>query len=82
MDYHKVSNIEGGKKMLIKKDMIIADVLAAKLGAAKVFMNYGSHCLNCENISFKTVADMAAKHQVNLENLLAQLNDLPDLKDN
>lgn len=62
--------------------MIIADVLAAKVGAAKVFMSYGSHCLNCGNTTFKTVADMAVKHQVNLETLLAQLNDLPDLKEN
>ena len=64
--------------MMIKKDMIIADVLAAKFGAAKLFMSYGSHCLNCGNTKVKTVADMAQKHEVNLDNLLAQLNDLTD----
>ena len=65
--------------MIVKKDMIIADVLAAKEGAAKVFMSYGSHCLDCPNTKVKTVAEMAQKHRVDLKILLARLNELADL---
>jgi len=64
--------------MHIKSDMIIADVLTAKAGAAEVFMSYGSHCLSCPNTKVKTVANMAEKHQVDLPKLLEQLNRLPD----
>ncbi|TLM78825.1 MAG: DUF1858 domain-containing protein [Actinobacteria bacterium] len=64
--------------MEIRRDMIIADVLAAKAGAAEVFMSHGSHCLNCPNTKIKTVADMAKKHEVDLPALLKQLNRLPD----
>lgn len=76
--YNDVDKKEG-IKMIIEKDMIIADVLAAKDGAAKIFMSYGSHCLTCANTKVKTVAEMAKKHEVNLDSLLSQLNELPDL---
>lgn len=64
--------------MEIRSNMIIADVLAAKTGAAEVFMSYGSHCLSCPATNVKTVADMAKKHKVNLANLIRQLNLLAD----
>lgn len=66
--------------MQITGKMIISDVLAAKTGAAEVFMSYGSHCLSCPNTKVKTVADMAQKHEVNLPALLDQLNELPDAR--
>ncbi|MDA8235583.1 MAG: DUF1858 domain-containing protein [Clostridia bacterium] len=64
--------------MEITKDLIIAKVLEAKQGAAQVFMRHGSHCLTCGKTTYKTVADMAEKHEVNLEELLEELNGLPD----
>lgn len=64
--------------MQVTADNIIAEVLSGKKGAAEIFMSYGSHCLTCNNINFKRVADMAEKHQVDLQTLLVQLNDLPD----
>lgn len=67
--------------MEIRSDMIIADVLAVKAGAAEVFMGYGSHCLACPNTKVKTVADMAKKHEVDLPVLLSQLNRLPDARE-
>ncbi len=64
--------------MKVTAQNYIAEVLAGKKDAAGVFMGYGSHCLNCGNTTFKTVADMAEKHGVDLETLLAELNRLPD----
>ncbi|MHB8169937.1 MAG: DUF1858 domain-containing protein [Thermincolia bacterium] len=64
--------------MEITKDMVIAEVLSAKQGAAQVFMSHGSHCLSCGKVTYKTVADMAMKHEVNLAELLKKLNSLPD----
>lgn len=64
--------------MKVTAENIIADVLAGKKGAAEIFMSYGSHCLECKNTTFKTVADMAVKHEVDLNTILAQLNSLPD----
>lgn len=64
--------------MKVTADNIIAEVLSGKQGAAQIFMSYGSHCLTCNNVNFKRVADMAQKHQADLETLLNQLNDLPD----
>lgn len=65
--------------MKVNADNIIADVLEGKTGAAKVFMSYGSHCLSCHQITYKTVADMASKHEVDLNVLLDEINALPDL---
>lgn len=65
--------------MKVTADNIIVDVLSGKKGAAEIFMSYGSHCLACNNVNFKRVADMAQKHQVDLETLLKQLNALPDV---
>jgi len=63
----------------VTADNYIAEVLAGKKGAAEVFMSYGSHCLDCKNTTFKTVGDMARKHQVELETILRQLNGLSDV---
>ncbi len=64
--------------MIVTAQNIIAEVLEGKKGAAEIFMSYGSHCLTCNNVYHKKVADMAEKHQVDLNSLLKQLNDLQD----
>lgn len=64
--------------MIVTADNIIAEVLEGKKGAADIFMSYGSHCLTCNNVYHKKVCDMAQKHQVDLDGLLEQLNNLPD----
>lgn len=66
--------------MKVTAENLICEVLQGKAGAARIFMSYGSHCLNCSNTSFKKVADMAEKHKIDLNKLLLQLNNLPDLK--
>lgn len=65
--------------MKVIAENLICEVLKGKAGAAEVFMSYGSHCLSCSNTTFKRVADMAEKHQVELDTLLRQLNELQDM---
>ncbi len=64
--------------MKVTAENHISEVLAGKKGASEVFMSYGSHCLACNNTTFKTVADMSKKHEVDLKIILEQLNALPD----
>ncbi|MDW7650794.1 MAG: DUF1858 domain-containing protein [Bacillota bacterium] len=59
----------------ITKDMTIADVLRQKPAAAQVLMRHGMHCLGCATASGETIAQAAVVHGIDLDKLLAQLNE-------
>jgi hybrid cluster-associated redox disulfide protein len=62
--------------MKITKDMLIADALKAgnTRAMAEVLMNLGMHCLGCALAKNETIEQAAAVHNVNLDEMLAALN--------
>ncbi len=67
--------------MKITKDMLIADVL--KCGNAEAIANVlfaaGMHCLGCALAHNETVADAAAVHGIDVEELVDRLNEAASL---
>jgi len=52
---------------------IVADVLAARPGAAHAFVARGMACVGCPMARFETLADAAAVYSVDLAHLLADV---------
>ena len=67
--------------MKITKDMLIDDVL--KCGNAEAIANVlfaaGMHCLGCALAHNETVADAAAVHGIDVEELVDRLNEAASL---
>ena len=61
---------------MVTKDMLIIDVLAQgdpdKL--AEVLQESGMHCLHCMLAHGETLAEAAAVHGINVDELVAKLN--------
>lgn len=61
---------------MITKDMRIVDVLQVKPESAQVFGSYGMGCIHCLLAHQETVAEAAAAHGVDADEMLAKLNSL------
>ncbi len=59
---------------MITKDMIIADVIRDHPETIAVFQKFGLSCRECQIADFEEVEHGAGVHEVNLEQLLAELN--------
>ncbi|HAA37903.1 MAG TPA: disulfide oxidoreductase [Firmicutes bacterium] len=60
----------------ITQDMTIAQVLRLKPNSIKVFMEVGMHCFGCAVANKETVAEAAVAHGVDVNKLLADLNNV------
>ena len=60
----------------ITKDTVIADVIKINPNAGEILMSYGMHCLGCAIAHGETVGEAAAVHGADLEQMLAELNDV------
>ena len=60
----------------ITKDTIIADVLKIDAGTAPFFLEIGMHCLGCPSASGETVEEACAVHGVDVDKLLAVVNEV------
>lgn len=60
----------------VNKDMMILDVLqfGNQEEVAKVLFSYGMHCLGCAIARHETIADAAATHQVDVNELVDAIN--------
>ncbi len=67
--------------MVIKKDMIISDVLSLDQGTVPIFFKNGLHCLGCVMASGETIEEACMVHGLNVENLLFELNSYFEVKD-
>lgn len=67
---------------MITKDMRIVDVLQAKPESARVFSGYGMGCIHCLLAHQETVEQAAMVHGIDLDTLLAQLNEAQNAKQN
>lgn len=61
--------------MEINKNMIIREVLAIDPGTARIFMEFGMHCLGCPHATGESLADACAAHGTNADELVHQLNE-------
>lgn len=59
----------------ITKDTIIGEILDIAPQTAPIFMSIGMHCLGCPASRGETVEQACAVHGVNVEALLAKINE-------
>ncbi len=60
----------------IKKDTIIGDILDIAPQTARVFLAIGMHCLGCPSSRGETVEEACAVHGVDVDKLLAIVNEV------
>ena len=60
----------------ITKDTIIGEILDIAPQTAPVFLSIGMHCLGCPASRGETVEQACAVHGVNVEELLAKVNEV------
>ena len=60
----------------ITKDTIIGDILDIAPATAPIFMSIGMHCLGCPSSRGETVEEACAVHGVDVEKLLAVVNEV------
>ena len=60
----------------IKKDTIIGDILDIAPQTARVFLAIGMHCLGCPSSRGETVEAACAVHGVDVDKLLAIVNEV------
>ena len=60
----------------ITKDTIIGDILDIAPQTAPIFLSIGMHCLGCPSSRNETVEQACAVHGVNVEELLAKVNEV------
>lgn len=63
------------------EDSLIRDVLVSHPEAAAVFERHGLACASCYGADMETVSAVACMHEVPIDVLLAELNDLGHNRD-
>ena len=61
--------------MTVDKSMTLAQVLTADRGTARIFMEFGMHCLGCPSSRGETVEEACMVHGVDVDKLLALVNE-------
>lgn len=61
--------------MTVEKSMTLAQVLNADRGTARIFMEFGMHCLGCPHAVAETIEEACAVHGANADELVHQLNE-------
>ncbi|MBQ6863437.1 MAG: DUF1858 domain-containing protein [Clostridia bacterium] len=61
--------------MTVTKTTKIGDILDYDRGVAPFFLNMGMHCLGCPSARSETLEQACAVHGVQVETLVAQIND-------
>lgn len=61
--------------MKVTKDTLISETLQANPKAAEILMSYGMGCLGCPSSQMETLEQAAMIHGIDLEELLAALNE-------
>ena len=60
----------------ITKDTIIGDILDIAPETAPIFLSIGMHCLGCPSSRGETVEEACMVHGVDVDELLAQVNQM------
>ena len=64
----------------ITKDAIIGDILDIAPQTAPIFLSIGMHCLGCPSSRGETVEEACAVHGVDVDKLLAVVNEAANNK--
>ncbi len=59
---------------MITKEMTIGEVLSIHRGTARVFMEFGMHCLGCPHSVGESIEEAGMVHGIHVEELIDQLN--------
>ncbi|HPG92156.1 MAG TPA: DUF1858 domain-containing protein [Clostridia bacterium] len=62
--------------MKINKDMKIIEVLNVNRNTALVFQSYGMGCIGCLAANGESVAEAAAVHGIDVDELVSKLNEI------
>ncbi len=60
---------------MITREMSIGEILRMSRETAPIFMSFGMHCLTCPHATAESLADACAAHGVNVDELVAKLNE-------
>lgn len=61
--------------MQITKDTLIGEALNINMGIAPILMGIGMHCLGCPASQGESIAEAAAVHGIDAEELVKKIND-------
>ena len=61
--------------MQVEKTMSLGQVLQADRGTARIFMEFGMHCLGCPHATAESIADACAAHGADPDALVEKLNE-------
>lgn len=61
--------------MEVNKQMSIREVLMINPGTARIFMEFGMHCLGCPHATAESLEEACAAHGANVDELVHQLNE-------
>ena len=61
--------------MEITKTMSIGEVLRIDRNTARIFMEFGMHCLGCPHATSESLEMACAAHGANVDELVHQLNE-------
>ncbi len=62
------------EKKIIDENTLIMDAVELNPNAPEILMGYGMHCLGCAIAHGETIAEAAAVHGIDVNELLAKLN--------
>ena len=60
--------------MTVNKKMSIGEVLSLDRGTARIFMEFGMHCLGCPHATAESIEDACAVHGSDADVLIGKLN--------
>ena len=61
--------------MTVDKSMTLSQVLTADRGTARIFMEFGMHCLGCPHATAESIEEACMAHGANADELVHQLNE-------
>lgn len=61
--------------MEVTKEMSIGEVLRQDKETARIFMEFGMHCLGCPHATMESLEQACAAHGANADELVHQLNE-------
>lgn len=61
--------------MVVTKDMSIGEVLREDRNTARIFMEFGMHCLGCPHATAESLEEAGMAHGINVDELVHQLNE-------
>ena len=61
--------------MTVEKNMTLAQVLTADRSTARIFMEFGMHCLGCPHATAESIEEACMAHGANADELVHQLNE-------